>query len=277
MANCKYCGKPVGLLRTEHKECAVISNNGWDIMINSAKETALKGINFADLKDNLSSVASKHYIETEKVRDALIQGFSLALDQLLDDGILTQEEEDKISQYMDWFSLSQEELDGFNNSKTKLVKAAVLRDLTEGKIISRIKVNSNLPFNFQKNEILIWLFANVGYFEQRVRTHFEGRSQGLSVKLAKGLYYRVGAFRGHPVKTNELVPAGSGLLGITNKYIYFSGSTKKFRVKYSQIMEFTPYEDGIGIQKDTTSARPQIFITGDGWFTYNLLTNLAKL
>ncbi len=207
----------------------------------------------------------------------MIQGFSLALDNMLDDGLLTQEEEDKISQYVDWFSLTQEELDGFNNSKTKLVKAAVLRDLAEGKIISRINVGGNLPFNFQKNETLIWLFNNVDYYEQRITTHFEGHSQGVSVKLAKGLYYRAGAFRGNPVKTNELVPADSGLLGATNKYIYFSGSTKKFRVNYEKIIEFTSYEDGVGIQQDTASARPQIFKTGDGWFTYNLLASLAKM
>jgi len=36
-----------------------------------------------------------------------------------------------------------------------------------------------------------------------------------------------------------------------------------------------PYSDGIGIHRDAASAKPQIFVTGDGWFTYNLVVNLA--
>ncbi|MGI6285975.1 hypothetical protein SEF58_09180 [Neomoorella humiferrea] len=38
-----------------------------------------------------------------------------------------------------------------------------------------------------------------------------------------------------------------------------------------------PYSDGIGIQRDAARAKPQFFITGDGWYIYNLVTNAAKL
>jgi hypothetical protein len=31
-----------------------------------------------------------------------------------------------------------------------------------------------------------------------------------------------------------------------------------------------PFQDGVGIQRDAQTAPPQLFITGDGWFTYNL-------
>ena len=34
-----------------------------------------------------------------------------------------------------------------------------------------------------------------------------------------------------------------------------------------------PYSDGVGIQRDAATAKPQFFITGDVWFTYNLLIN----
>jgi hypothetical protein len=37
------------------------------------------------------------------------------------------------------------------------------------------------------------------------------------------------------------------------------------------------YSDGIGIQRDAASAKPEVFKTGDGWFAYNLITNLAAL
>jgi hypothetical protein len=59
--------------------------------------------------------------------------------------------------------------------------------------------------------------------------------------------------------------------------VYFASSLKSFRVRYEKIVAFTPYSDGIGIQRDATTAKPQAFLTGDGWFVYNLVTNVANL
>ena len=36
-----------------------------------------------------------------------------------------------------------------------------------------------------------------------------------------------------------------------------------------------PYQDGIGLQKDGATAKPQIFKNIDGWFTYNAISNLT--
>ena len=41
-------------------------------------------------------------------------------------------------------------------------------------------------------------------------------------------------------------------------------------------MGFDYYSDGIGLTKEATSARHQSFLTGDGWFIYNLVTNLTQ-
>jgi hypothetical protein len=48
-------------------------------------------------------------------------------------------------------------------------------------------------------------------------------------------------------------------------------------VPYPKIVAFLPYDDGVGLIRDAQTAKPQIFKTGDGWFTYNLVTNLAQL
>ena len=67
------------------------------------------------------------------------------------------------------------------------------------------------------------------------------------------------------------------MLGLTTKQIYFSGSRKRFRVRYDRIVTFDPYDDGSGIMRDAQTAKPQTFRTGDGWFAYNLATNLAQM
>lgn len=67
------------------------------------------------------------------------------------------------------------------------------------------------------------------------------------------------------------------MLGLTTKHIYFAGPKKRFRVRYDRIVSFEPYQDGIGIMREAQTAKPQSFITGDGWFVYNLATNLAQM
>lgn len=152
-----------------------------------------------------------------------------------------------------------------------------LRDLLNGSLPERMEFDGDLPFNLQKTEKMVWLFQNVDYYEQKTHTQYVGGSRGVSVRVAKGLYLRAGAFKGERVQTSETVHADTGLLGVTNKHIYFAGPSKRFRVAYSKIVAFEAYSDGIGIQRDAQTAKPQSFVTNDGWFTYNLITNLAQM
>ena len=56
-----------------------------------------------------------------------------------------------------------------------------------------------------------------------------------------------------------------------------SRAARKFRVRYDRIVESEPYDDGFGIMRDAQTAKPQSFRTGDGWFAFNLATNLAQM
>ena len=48
-------------------------------------------------------------------------------------------------------------------------------------------------------------------------------------------------------------------------------------MSHDRTLSLDPYDDGFGIMKDTQTAKPQVFRTGDGWFAYNLATNLAQM
>ena len=135
--------------------------------------------------------------------------------------------------------------------------------------------DSPLPINLQKGEKVIWAFKGTEYLEDKIRKQFVGGSQGLSFRVAKGVYYKTGAFKGHSVERTERIKSDNGLLAFTNKHIYFSGNTKSFRVPYAKIVSFEPFSDGIGIMRDAATAKPQIFVTGDGWFTYNLASSIS--
>ena len=156
--------------------------------------------------------------------------------------------------------------------------SSILRDLTEGKIPEqRIKIDGQLPFLFQKSESLIWVFTNVEFYEQRTRTEYRGGSQGVSVRVAKGVYYRTSSFKGRPVQISEMKYIGTGILALTTKHIYFGSPEKKIKIPINKLVSIEPYEDGIGLQKDGVTAKPQIFKNIDGWFAHNAISNLSQM
>lgn len=276
MPKCELCGQDAGFLRKRHKECERKRDEGISGIAALGKDAALSGTGFPDLEAKAEAIARDSFITPEKLRLVYIAAWDNAVEATLEDNVLSPDEEHALIAYRDHFSLSQEELDS-KSSFSRVVKAAVIRDLLEDKLPARAAVKGELPFNPQKAETIVWFFNNVQYYEERTRTSYQGAYHGASVRVARGLYYRAGGFRGNPVVTSQLVHVATGHLGITQKHIYFAGGNKAFRVPFQKIVSFNPYSDGIGIQRDAASARPQIFVTGDGWFTYNLVTNMARM
>lgn len=276
MGNCNFCNKPAGFFRKQHKECLEKFNKGKIVIIELSRSAVINSHNSQNVLDEISSVASKCFIPSQLVSQLIISGWEQAVESAFEDGVLTQNEEDDLFNFANSFSLEQKSLDK-NGYYSKIIKGAILRDIMEGTIPERVKISGSLPFNFQKDEKLVWVFQNVDYYEKKTRKQYVGGYQGVSVKIAKGIYYRTGSFKGHPVETTETQKIDNGIFAVTDKHIYFSGSSKNFKINFNKIVTFKPYSDGLEIQKDTSTAKPQSFLTGDGWFTYNLVMNLSNI
>lgn len=283
MGNCKYCGKPAGFLRSKHTECEE-QNQQRDRLIQGGRQRiameVLRAIKDSNNLDNLekaiSEIEQSSFVPSAERKELLIKGWENSVEQFLEDGILDATEEKRLVEFKERFALSQSDLDK-NGALTKTAKAAVLRDVLNGVIPQRMSVDGNLPINPQKGEQVVWAFSESKYLEDKTRRQFVGSSQGMSVRVMKGVYYRVGAFKGHAVENIERVHVDTGWVVVTTKNIYFAGPQKSVRLPYSKIVSFEPFSDGIGVMRDTATAKPQIFVTGDGWFTYNLITNLSQI
>jgi hypothetical protein len=238
---------------------------------------AIKGSdNFDDLGKTISEIEQSFFVPSSERKALLLKGWENSVEKFLEDGILNDTEEKRLVEFKNHFSLSQSDLDG-NGALTKTAKAAVLRDVLNGIIPQRMSVDGNLPINFQKSEQVVWAFPNSSYLEDKTRRQYVGGSKGVSIRVMKGVYYRVGAFKSHAVEHTERVHVDTGWIAITNKNIYFAGPRKSLRLPYAKIVSFEPFKDGIGVMRDAATAKPQIFVTGDGWFTYNLVTNLSQI
>ena len=228
--------------------------------------------------DHLEDIA--HSLEVSELprsehRPLLIQAWEAAVEGSLEDGVLSLDEENALIQYLRRFGLEQSDVDA-NGAYHNMIKSAVIREAAEGLIPERLGELPPIPFNLMKSEQLVWVIDGVDYYEVKTRRERRGTSHGVSVRVAKGLYYRPSTFSSRSVEWEETVHEDTGLLGVTSKHIYFHGSRKRFRIRYDRIVSFDPYADGIGVMRDAQTAKPQEFRTGDGWFIYNLVTNLAQ-
>lgn len=283
MGNCIYCGKPAGLLRSKHAECdakekarVAVVKVLQDKLQESIVAAVLQPSEAGRIGDLINEAAQSGKLTKQDVREAIIAGWCNSVDKCLEDGVIDEEEERKLVALKNGFGFSEADLDK-TGAHTRLVKAAVIRDVLAGILPERLSLNDPLPINLQKGEKVVWAFSGCEYWEDKTKRTYQGGSRGVSVKVMKGVYYRVGAFKGSPVYSTERVLVDKGAVYVTNKHIYFSGSAKSLRVPYSKVVSFLTFDDGVGLVRDAQTAKPQIFKTGDGWFTYNLVANIAQL
>ncbi len=226
----------------------------------------IRGRAIGQVKSAAQSLAAASGLDPQEVATAFLSGWQAAVSAFLEDGLLSHEEEGRVNKYAEGFGLNEEDIRR-TAVHMRMVKAGVLREILEGKVPERLHVSGAIPFNLQREEKLVWLFQDVKYYEDKVQRHYEGGHQGFSIRIAKGLYYRAGVFRGYPVESTASVLVDTGLLGITSKHLYFCGPRKALRVPYKKIVSVQPFSDGIQVQRDAATAKPMMFLTRDGWFT----------
>lgn len=276
MGMCIYCGQAAGVLRKRHSTCESKYQSDLASIASDAKANLTAGGPMGNLAASVALMQQKGPLYASGVKALLAKVWSDSADTLLEDGLIDVNEERLLSSFKQSFGLSQDELNA-NGSYTRVAQAGVLRDLESGKLPARVSVAGALPINFQKGESLIWVFRDVKMYEDKTRREYVGTSQGISFQVMKGVRYRVGSFKGHPVDTTERVLVDQGMLVVTNNNIYFSGTGKALRLPFAKIVAFYPYSEGVGVMKDGANAKAQVFVTGNGWFSYNLLVNAAKL
>ncbi|UCF30241.1 MAG: hypothetical protein JSV26_09225 [bacterium] len=275
MGKCTYCGNSAGLFRRFHSECRDSFEKGLSRMTEKVADTIEKGTDLNDLISSLREICLEHRVPETSIKDKLIEGWGRALDRFLDDSLLTEEEEGRLSAFKSHFDLSDDDLDP-SGALTKAAQAAALRDIVRGVMPHRPETGERIPFTLKRGEEIVWLFPDVHYYVQKTDLEYLGGSSTIGVRVADGVYFHPGAFRGKPLKTDETVHLGSGTMGVATKHLYFTGERITFRIPYRKIICCDQHEDGLCVTRYGPSAKPQIFRNGEGWFVYNLVRNIAK-
>jgi hypothetical protein len=213
---CKYCGKFASWFRWSHPECRSRRTTGLSRVRKRAFDAATKGFPNCDLKKELEEVAKASFVKDDELREALIGAWDQAVDFCITDKVITNDEEASLTAFVDSLSLSETDRNR-HGALARIVQNLTLRDISEGTVPHRVFTNDVVPFNLQKQESIVWLFPGAKYYEEKTHREFVGRSQGISVRVAKGVYLRSGSFRGRPIETTRMEHVDTGTVGITTK------------------------------------------------------------
>lgn len=106
-----------------------------------------------------------------------------------------------------------------------------------------------VPVNLQRNETC-HAVVDATWMEMRTRT--ERINYGgpvASIRICKGVRYRVGSVRVQRITREELTEIDRGRLYVTNKRVIFDGGKKNSTIRLSSLLSFTPCSDGVVLEK----------------------------
>ena len=106
------------------------------------------------------------------------------------------------------------------------------------------------PVIMKRAEEAVLVLPNITFKEPRaVRTSVGGYG-GPTIRIAKGISFKLGGASSRSVSHEEIKAIDKGTLTITNKRLIFTGPMKTLNYNLSKILSITDFKDGIAIQRD---------------------------
>lgn len=112
----------------------------------------------------------------------------------------------------------------------------------------------SVPINLQKGESCHAVADAIWHV---VRTRTQRINYGgpvASIRICKGLRYRVGSVQVQRITRDEMVEIDRGRLYVTNKRVIFDGAKKNTTIRLSALLSFSPYSDGVALEKASGKA-----------------------
>jgi len=103
-----------------------------------------------------------------------------------------------------------------------------------------------------RGEKLYFKGKDVDWLEMRkVTKRYNYAGPTARIKIAKGIYYRLGSISVQPVTEDEWRTIDSGSIYVTNKRLIFMGDKSNKTIRLNRILDIIAYSNGVDIQKDS--------------------------
>ena len=118
-----------------------------------------------------------------------------------------------------------------DNLENKVKKARRINEVMEVKNLPVITVDIIL-----KKQEEAYFNTQVTFYEERARRVYQGGSRGASIRMAKGISFRVGSNKGDSVSEDYLKEIDTGEFILSNKRIIFVGGSKSWNISLAKLM-----------------------------------------
>lgn len=189
------------------------------------------GVLSDDEQQQLKALQATYHLSDADLRAVQCAGASNAFKQITSDERITEEERKALGAILNFFGIEKTDIQFDQSAFNKyyslaLIDQGVLPAITNG--------NHDLNIVFKKGEVLHHGQSAVLRKLKRVttRVHYGGFTS--SIKITKGLRYRVGSLRVGATTTETLAAEDSGGFYLTNQRVGFMGGRKHFSLPYNK-------------------------------------------
>ncbi|WP_290660324.1 hypothetical protein [Ignavibacterium sp.] len=204
-------------------------------------DSILKAVNDGKLTEEeikyLNELKNKFGITEEDINNIKLQVYYNSFKNLKEDGKISIEEEKELKKIQQYLKIEDVEI---LTTRKELLKFRLINEIFNG----NLPIISIQNLVLQKLETAHWSEPASLIENKVISRRYEGGSRGVSIRIAKGLSYRIGAHRGQLVSERALVPVSSGEFIITNKRLIFRGDLKSFSIKLDKLLNLE-FEDNI--------------------------------
>jgi len=230
---CKNCKK---IIEEEKKEKERIR---YEVRISIGDAIAK---NFDVTKDQIKTL-------NDYSKEEILDTFNYIYRQFIENKELSKKEFDTLDKFADSFNLSKEDI-GFNE---KIRPYIFIYNIKEKNELPETKLEAD-GFNviLKKGEKIHFASSATLKELKTVSLGYSGGSRGVSIRIMKGVSYRVGGHRGHVVKEDVWKETSRGALLITNQRLFLTpfGGFKPLSIPLNKILSYQIYENGIEVYKE---------------------------
>jgi hypothetical protein len=270
----------VGLFEAEHPACRQKFQEAHDkirVLLNNFRDTAEKEQEklIVSTSVSINNTAKEGVISIDELEEIIDNELSKAIEDELSNHRLSG------PNIVNYFNLSKNIFNQQSSSKN-LVKfkknayqSAILIMISRN-MLDEINYRDDSGTIFKNNETPIWGTEEAKYSTINKRVEYFGRSRGISVKIAKGLYYRQGVSRGERVETEYLTKPMSGSLVVTDCNLYFNSDFESINIQLGKISNIRLFDGALCIFEDRSKSKIQIIELEDAEFLANIIIRVRS-
>jgi hypothetical protein len=196
----------------------------------------------------LADLRQEYHLSLEELHKIRVKAYEVAFRAAASDKVITRAEEAELTKVRQFLQLADSDI------------ARTQREFTRYRLIAEIQAG-NLPevsvptVILQKAEIPHWVEPASLIEERVVGRRYVGGSSGMSVRIARGVTYRVGSCRGSLIVDKADVAVSRGDLVLTSKRVIFRGDKRSFAYRLDKLLDIHLFQEGVLITD--TNGKPR--------------------